>query len=281
MRGIPVDILRAFVAVVEARGFTRAADELSRTQPTISLQVKRLEELVEAPLFKKDSRFELSAVGEVCFAYGKRLLRVHDDMLEEVAVHTKPSGALRIGLPSELSPVLAPRLGQPQAAQTAFDIVVDNSSSLSVAFRQGLLDVALVIGADENEPRIVRQWRGRLRWFGGQARPNNKPLALVVAPQGCMLRQAATEALRAQARKFEVVCTSADFTVLGAAASAGLGVTPLIDGPTPERLKPSVDVTLPDLPEIGILLLARSRRLASTSRFWIESLVEPLQAVRP
>ena len=63
MRGIPIDILRAFVAVVEARGFTRAAEELGRTQPTISLQVKRLEELVEAPLFKKGGRFELSARG--------------------------------------------------------------------------------------------------------------------------------------------------------------------------------------------------------------------------
>jgi DNA-binding transcriptional LysR family regulator len=51
MRSIPIDVLRAFVAVVEARGFTRAADELGRSQPTISLQVKRLEELVEAPLF--------------------------------------------------------------------------------------------------------------------------------------------------------------------------------------------------------------------------------------
>ena len=60
MRGIPIDILRAFVAVVEARGFTRAAEELGRTQPTISLQVKRLEELVEAPLFKKGGHFELS-----------------------------------------------------------------------------------------------------------------------------------------------------------------------------------------------------------------------------
>ena len=64
MRGIPIDILRAFVAVVEARGFTRAAEELGRTQPTISLQVKRLEELVEAPLFKKGGRFELSPMGK-------------------------------------------------------------------------------------------------------------------------------------------------------------------------------------------------------------------------
>ena len=116
MRGIPIDILRAFVAVVEARGFTRAAEELGRTQPTISLQVKRLEELVEAPLFRKGGRFELSAVGEVCFDYGKRLLRLHDDMLDEIVGRNNPSGALRIGMPSEFASILAP--GSPSCAPT-------------------------------------------------------------------------------------------------------------------------------------------------------------------
>src|SRR5262249_58844817 len=111
MRGIPIDILRAFVAVVEARGFTRAAEELGRTQPTISLQVKRLEELVEAPLFKKGGRFELSPVGEVCFDYGRRLLRLHDDMLDEVG-RNNPSEALRIGVAGEFASILAPRLSE-------------------------------------------------------------------------------------------------------------------------------------------------------------------------
>ncbi|MBV9287876.1 MAG: LysR family transcriptional regulator [Hyphomicrobiales bacterium] len=70
MRSIPIDVLRAFVAVVETRGFTRAAEDLGRSQPTISLQVKRLEELMEAPLFEKAQRFELTGVGSVCFDYG-------------------------------------------------------------------------------------------------------------------------------------------------------------------------------------------------------------------
>ena len=52
MRGIPIDILRAFVTVVEARGFTRAAEKLGWTQPTISLQVKRLEELCPGPVIQ-------------------------------------------------------------------------------------------------------------------------------------------------------------------------------------------------------------------------------------
>ena len=170
MRGIPIDILRAFVAVVEARGFTRAARELGRTQPTISLQVKRLEELVEAPLFKKSTHFGLSSVGEICFDYGKRLLRLHDDMLDEVAGLNNPNGAMRVGIPSEFASILAPRLDRLRADAeigAAFDVIVDSSHALSAAFRQNALDVAFLVGTGESEPHKIEQWRGQLRWFGG------------------------------------------------------------------------------------------------------------------
>src|SRR3974390_2550614 len=129
MPSIPVDVLRAFVAVVESRGFTRAAEELGRTQPTISLQVKRLEEIVEAELFKKDARFELSSAGEVCFDYGKRLLRLHDDLLDQAARANNPKSSLRIGMASEFTAALAPRLGLFRAdakSAAAFDVTADD-----------------------------------------------------------------------------------------------------------------------------------------------------------
>jgi DNA-binding transcriptional LysR family regulator len=283
MRGIPIDILRAFVTVVEARGFTRAAEELGRTQPTISLQVKRLEELVEAPLFKKGGRFELSGVGEVCFDYGKRLLRLHDDMLDEVGGRNNPSGVLRIGMPSEFASILAPRLAQLRAdadTRAAFEVVVESSQALSAAFRQNELDVAFVIGAGESEPHRIEQWRGQLRWYGrtSDSHAGDRPVSLVVAPQGSLIHEAATGALRAHGRKFDIVCTSSDFAVLAAAAAAGLGVMPMIEGLAGEGLRPCLDKSLPPLPEVTLLLLARSRSLALASRRWVAGMVETLQS---
>ncbi len=280
MRGIPIDILRAFVAVVEARGFTRAAEELGRTQPTISLQVKRLEELVEAPLFKKGGRFELSGVGEVCFDYGKRLLRLHDDMLDELG-RNNPNDAMRIGVPSEFAPVLAPRLNELRAdaqVPTTFEVIVDTSRALAAAFRQNALDVAFVVGTGESEPNRIEQWRGQLRWFGKTIddEQNDRPLPLVLPPQGSPFHEAATGALRAHDLRFEIVCTCSDFAVLVAAAAAGLGVTPMIDGLAPEGLEASSDKRLPLLPEVTLLLLARSQALAVASRRWVENVVETL-----
>ena len=197
MRGIPIDILRAFVAVVESRGFTRAAEELGRTQPTISLQVKRLEELLEAPLFKKGGRFELSSVGEICFDYGKRLLRLHDDMLDELGRNSL-NDAMRVGMPSEFAPILAPRLDALRADAedpTTFEVIVDSSQALSAAFRQNALDVAFVVGTGESEPHRIEQWRGQLRWFGQTLNDeqDDRPLAVVLPPQGSPFHEAAIE----------------------------------------------------------------------------------------
>ncbi len=282
MRGIPIDILRAFVAVVESRGFTRAAEELGRTQPTISLQVKRLEELVEAPLFRKGGRFELSPVGEVCLDYGKRLLRLHDDMLDELG-RNNPNDVIRIGVPSEFASILAPRLNELRAdaqTPTTFEVIVDSSQALSAAFRQNALDVAFVVGTGESEPHRIEQWRGQLRWFGGtlENESDDRPLPLVLPPQGSPLHEAATGALRAQERRFEVVCTCSDFAVLAAAVATGLGVTPMIDGLAPEGLEASSDKSLPALPEVTLLLLARSQPLALASRRWVEDVVNALQS---
>lgn len=282
MRGIPIDILRAFVAVVESRGFTRAAEELGRTQPTISLQVKRLEELLEAPLFKKGGRFELSSVGEICFDYGKRLLRLHDDMLDELG-RNNPNDAMRVGMPSEFASILAPRLDALRAdaeVPTTFEVIVDSSQALSAAFRQNTLDVAFVVGTGESEPQRIEQWRGQLRWFGQTLNDeqDDRPLAVVLPPQGSPFHEAAIGALRAQERRFEIVCVSANFGVLAAAATAGLGVTPMIDGLAPEGLAAASDKNLPLLPEVPLLLLARSQMLALASRRWVESVVEALQS---
>src|SRR5271166_5456401 len=193
MRSIPIDVLRAFVAVVEARGFTRAAAELGRSQPTISLQVKRLEELVEAPLFEKTARFGLTEVGAICFDYGKRLLRLHDDMLDEVSRRRRPGAMFRVGVASEFAARLVPRLGQLRldaAIESGFEVVLDAGGSFVRAFRQNALDVAFVIG-DDGEAPCAGRWRASLRWFGDGARGAKHPLPLAIAPQGCAIHEAA------------------------------------------------------------------------------------------
>ena len=80
MRSLPVDVVRAFLAIVDRRGFTRAAEYLGRTQPTISLQIRRLEELVGGAVFDSTSYLHLTPLGEVVLEYGRQFVQSHDDL---------------------------------------------------------------------------------------------------------------------------------------------------------------------------------------------------------
>lgn len=283
-RSIPIDVIRAFVAVVEARGFTRAAEDLGRSQPTISLQVKRLEELIEAPLFEKVARFELTAVGSVCFDYGRRLLKLHDEMLDEAQRRKAPDARLRIGAPSELAARLARCLDRPVPeadAAAGFEVVTGESESLALAFRDNGLDVIFLVAAVAEEDAAGR-WRAPLAWFmrAGERPPKpSKPLRLVLPPQGSALSETAVAALRAAERPFDVVCASADFAVRSAAVAAGIGIAPMIAGLAPEELARIADAGLPPLPSLVVSLIARAEALASAGRRWASAALSAFEPV--
>jgi DNA-binding transcriptional LysR family regulator len=201
-------------------------------------------------------------------------------MLDEASRCKAPDAMLRVGVASEFAARLAPSLGQLRRDETSgagFQVVTDTSHSLAAAFRQNALDIAFVVRA-ESEALAAGRWRAPLRWFGGAgARPEKAPLPLAIAPPGSALHEAAIETLRAQGRKFEFVCVSTDFAVLAGAASAGLGVAPMIEGLAPEWLKPSADRSLPALPPVILSLLARSPALEAAGRRWLGDVVETLQ----
>jgi DNA-binding transcriptional LysR family regulator len=281
MRSIPIDVLRAFVAVVEARGFTRAAEDLGRSQPTISLQVKRLEELMEAPLFEKAQRFELTGVGAVCFDYGKRLLRLHDDMLSEATRRKTPEQTLRVGMAGECAARLAaglPRLVK-AAKRDGVEALADDSERIAEEYRRNALDVAFFIDA-AGEEECAGRWRARLRWFGeAQARDLKAPISLALSPPDSPLHRTAVNVLRAAGRKLDIACTSPDFSVLAAAVAAGIGLMPMLDGFAPEGVRPSPDKTLPPLPPAVLVLLARTAALAEAGRRWVAEAVKALEPI--
>src|SRR5579859_4717157 len=110
MRALPVDVVRAFLAIVDRRGFTRAAEQLGRSQPTISLQIRRLEELIGAPVFDNTARLSLTARGRTVLEYGRKLVAAHDELVEALKRQESATPSMRLGLPNEFASSLAPAL---------------------------------------------------------------------------------------------------------------------------------------------------------------------------
>ena len=85
MRNIPMDLLRFFVTVVEMGGFTVAGQLLGRSQPAVSLQIKRLEELIDSQLFFRGGpQLELTLSGDRLLNYAHQILTLNDEALAEL-----------------------------------------------------------------------------------------------------------------------------------------------------------------------------------------------------
>jgi DNA-binding transcriptional LysR family regulator len=139
MRSIPTDLLRAFVAIIDLRGYTRAGEQLGRTQPAISLQMKRLQEQLGVSLFTKDGGAQLSEQGELVAGYARQILALNDEMMLKLSSR-ESKGKLRLGIPNDYADHFLPKLMASFArdgADITFDVVCDISQNLLEGPAQG------------------------------------------------------------------------------------------------------------------------------------------------
>jgi DNA-binding transcriptional LysR family regulator len=110
MKNLPMDLLRAFVSVAQLGSFTKAGELLGRSQPAITLKIKRLEELIDENLFRRlGKNMELSESGTALYDYANQILALNDLAISQFS-KSAVAGKIRLGIPSEFATVLLPRI---------------------------------------------------------------------------------------------------------------------------------------------------------------------------
>lgn len=103
------ELLRAFVVVADRLSFTRAAEQLNRTQAAVSLQAKRLEERLDTALFRRSTaRVELTAAGEGFLTDARRILALNEQAIARVS--NRVAGHVRIGVMEDYGTRILPSL---------------------------------------------------------------------------------------------------------------------------------------------------------------------------
>lgn len=268
MRNIPTDLLRAFVAVIDLKGYTRAGERLGRAQPTISLQIKRLQELVGTPLFDKENGgARLTEAGEIAAGYARRILALNDELVMKLA-RKDARGKLRIGLPNDYADQFLPKVMSgfgSEPASMAFDVTCDLSVNLLQEYREGLLDIVVAMTTDGAAEGAILSWRERLSWVSGDAAGGalRDPVRVVCYQEGCVYRRTILAALQRDGRPFDIVFTSPSLAGIEAALAASFGVSVLAERTIPARLRRlGPEAGLPLLPDaiVGIYVKPGSRQ---------------------
>lgn len=226
---LDIDTLRTLVVATELGGYGAAGARLGRTPSAVSLQMKRLQRDVGAPLFRKSGRgVALTEAGEVVLRYATRILALNDELLDTVR-GAALRGSVRLGFSQDFADEILPTVLARFSALyplVTVELRIDGNGALVDAIANDQLDLALAVGHDDRKTAEV-VGRLDLVWIAGAdfRLREERPLPLVVLGPQCAFRQAATRALDEAGVSWRVAAVSPSVAGVWAAVRGGLGVT--------------------------------------------------------
>ncbi|MWA15682.1 LysR family transcriptional regulator [Streptomyces sp. BA2] len=251
--------LRAFLAVVEAGGFSAAADELGMSQSAVSHAVASLERELTAPLLVRATPVRTTALGERILPHARTALAAARSV-EQVAAEAAETmtGTVRLACTPTVCQGLIPGLlrhwadDQPRVTVRAFE---GDSAEVSAWLADGVADAAVVIDpppgtgihlADDHYRAVLP----RDHPLADEPRVDIGDLAddrFLISPDNCedRIRTIHTQA----GLPFDPAHRVRDLTTLISMVQAGIGVTVLSE--VSRSLLPSDLTLLPLKPEMS------------------------------
>jgi DNA-binding transcriptional LysR family regulator len=284
MNNIPTELLRTFVAVVDMRSFTRAAQSLGITQPAVSAQVKRLQQLLGGDLMDKSAPgVMLTALGQSVLGSARQMLAINDQILT-LAAAPADIAAIRVGLPGDfIGDVLWRTVARSQEMRpdVGFHLKSCPSEVLARELAQGDLDVAVIVSEAGPHEGARHHWIEPMVWVRAALTriDPDAPVPLLSHGDKCLMHRLVGEALERAGRAYKLAFTETSITSLAAAVGAGLGVMGLPRcASLPSDLSIWDEAPLPPLPKIVCNVCMRPGAHAAADRF-ADELAEAYAAV--
>jgi DNA-binding transcriptional LysR family regulator len=251
-QNIPIELLRSFVVIQESGSFTKAAEALNLTQPAISAQIKRLQQLVGGEVFVRSGfGISLSEKGEIVSRYARRILTMNDQILSLTGTASVVK-SLRIGIPNVYAANMLPDLIMACRAASGSErlhFACDTSVDLARNLSSGYLDIAFVSSEEVPHAMQLERWSEPMCWVcapGFSTSPGSS-IPLQSWPYG-VSDQLAIEALESAGLSYSIVFTASDLSAHLAALRSGVGYVVLPQRLVPPDLKVAREHFLPPLP---------------------------------
>lgn len=270
---LDLDQLRTFAAIVDTGSFTRAADEVFKTQSAVSMQMRKLEERLDASLFERTGRsVKLTEEGSRLLGYARKLLSLS---LETLTAFDDDSieGHVSIGLPDDYAERLLPEIMERFSRsnpRVELKIACETTSSLVEHVERGHLDVALVCPTRASRAEVVRREPLHFVTSASHAAHQETVVPLAIGRSDCTWRQQGIRALEMVGREHRILFTSWSATICASAVLAGLAVSILPECALRSGMRVLTEADgFPHLPDTEIGML----RGTNTERPVVEALI--------
>ena len=232
-RNLDLTSLRSFVAIADAGGVTRAAGFLNLTQSAVSMQIKRLEDVLGTQLLDRSARqVGLTASGEQLLGYARRMLALNDEVFGRLT-KAQYEGEIILGVPHDIVyPAIPLVLRQFATDYPKMKVTLLSSFTrvLKGQFARGECDVILTT-EQSPDPGSEPITELQLVWVGA---PNGtawrqRPLRLAYE-HACIFRQGVQARLDEAGIDWEMAVESDSSRTVEASVSADLAVHTVLEG---------------------------------------------------
>jgi DNA-binding transcriptional LysR family regulator len=255
-RNLDLTAMRSFAMVAETGGVTRAAARLHLTQSAVSMQVKRLEDAIGAPLLDRARRgVLLTSQGELLLSYARRIIALNDEAWGRLTADDL-EGEIVFGVPSDVVyphvPGVLRRFAR-EFPRVKVTLVSSYTRKLKSMLARGAADLILTTEGvpDKGGERLET---ASLIWVGapGGHAWKARPLRLAFE-NNCIFRGPTQAALDKAGTEWEMGVTSDSTRSIEATVSADLGVHASIESAISQHFeKIPHGGALPPLPSISI-----------------------------
>ncbi|WP_229380939.1 LysR family transcriptional regulator [Shewanella psychropiezotolerans] len=226
---LDLELLRTFVMVAKTGELKKAAQAIFRSQAAVSMQMKRLEELVGCTLMERNNRgIQLTDAGETLLGYSEQFLKLNNATFSALNERDL-SGQFNFGVPTDYAqdflnffmPVLTREIPNLEAK-----IICDRSRTLRKKLKAGELDIAIVAGEpDYTDDQLL--WSERLIW-SASAQINVeelKEIPVAIYDDNCIISDLCISGLKKSTISYRQVFSSSILENVATAVHSGFAMS--------------------------------------------------------
>lgn len=289
---ITIHQLDLFLVAAKLKNFSRAAEQMSISQPAFSAQIIKLEGILGSPLFERiGRRIELTEAGGVFEIYTQMTLNALREGKQAIDDITKNVvGKLRLGASTTIANYILPdRLGgfKKKYPLARIEMMVGNTSQIEQALLRGEIDLGLVEGPVRNKSISVHlfmkdelvvifpykhQWKNQssIRMEDFRKEP------LIIRERGSGTRRVFTDVIDPEKNHLNIVMEIGDTEAIKKSARAGLGVAVMSRAAVEEEIKAKT-LRAARIQGVGMerslnLIILKNRYLSNPLRAFVSTL---------
>ncbi|MGE8061198.1 LysR substrate-binding domain-containing protein [Pseudomonas sp. NPDC089547] len=228
VRHLDLALLYSFKVIAECKNISVASQRLNKTQGAVSIQLKKLEDLVGHRLIERGHQVAvLTSHGESMLQYARKMLALSEEALD-FFVKGDVCGSIRFGIPDDYAGAFLPAVLKEftqRYPKVNLKIRNDISHNLFTALEDGELDLALVTQrVADGHGEILRC--DQLQWVSaaGFKVDRNAPIPLALYPHGCGYRRQILSALSGCQLDYDIAFECTGVAGVQLAVDSGLAI---------------------------------------------------------